>query len=104
MDWCGECMADIDGRIKQAEDRVKQLKARKQKMVIRKKVAENKRLRQEDTRRKILLGAYVLETMRKDESANRRMLEKLEGYLTREDDRALFGLTPKTPAPELPQT
>jgi hypothetical protein len=48
--------------------------------------------RQQDTRRKILAGAMLLEMMADDAELQKRMLAKLSGFLTREDDRKLFGL------------
>ena len=59
---------------------------------------EAARERKRDTRRKVLLGAMVLEQMKKDERFNRTTLAKLDGFLVRKNDRALFGLEPKTDA------
>ena len=50
------------------------------------------RKRSQDTRRKILVGAMLLEWMGKDAEVQRQMLGRLDGFLTREDDRSLFGL------------
>jgi large subunit ribosomal protein L7/L12 len=64
----------IEARIQQAEARHKQ------------------RERKEDTRRKILLGAYFLEKLKND-----AMFESIKGeldsFLTRNSDRKLFGLS-----------
>jgi hypothetical protein len=49
-----------------------------------------------DTRRKILAGAYFLEVHYKDRHEELRKL--LNGFLTRDQDRALFGLPPKAGA------
>jgi len=48
---------------------------------------------QQDTRRKILAGAMLLEMMANDAELQKSMLGKLSAFLTREDDRKLFGLT-----------
>lgn len=55
-----------------------------------------------DTRRKILIGAMMLEQMEKNEAAKAIVMGKLDAFLTRTDDRALFGFvsTPATLPPE----
>lgn len=88
-------MASIDERISKLEEKLKQEKAKKQKIEARKKAAEAKMNRAQDTRRKILAGALVLEMMEQDEQAKARFMARLDGFLTRQDDRALFGLYPK---------
>lgn len=50
--------------------------------------------RKNDTRRKILAGAAVLDRGEKDDAAREVLLELLAGFLVRTDDRALFGLAP----------
>lgn len=88
-------MAALDERIKAQEEKLKQLKALKQKQEAQKRAAEAKRTRKEDTRRKVLVGAMVLEHMEKNESTKIDIMKRLDAFLTREDDRALFGLYPK---------
>lgn len=88
-------MASIDERIATLEEKLKQEKAKKQKIEARKRATEAKLNRAQDTRRKILAGALVLEMMEQDETARTRFMAKLDGFLTRQDDRALFGLYPK---------
>ena len=87
-------MAALDARIKAQEEKLKQLKALKQKQEAQKRAAEAKRTRAEDTRRKVLVGAMMLEHMEKNEATKTNILAKLDTFLTREDDRALFGLYP----------
>ncbi len=48
--------------------------------------------RKEDTRRKILLGALVMEMMSKGELDRDKLMKRLDGFLTREIDRKLFEL------------
>ena len=48
--------------------------------------------RKEDTRRKILLGALVMEMMEKGELDRDKLMKRLDGFLTREIDRKLFEL------------
>ncbi|MDJ0511064.1 MAG: ribosomal protein L7/L12 [Crocosphaera sp.] len=51
---------------------------------------ETAQKRKEDTRRKILLGALVIEMMDKGELDNGFIMKRLEGFLTRDIDRKLF--------------
>lgn len=67
------------------------LNARIQAVEAREKTAERKR----DTRRKVLVGAYGLEKAAATENGMTDLIKRLDGYLTREADRALFGLPPK---------
>jgi len=46
-----------------------------------------------DTRRKILAGAYLIDVKYKDKHEELKQL--LDGFLTRDNDRALFDLPPK---------
>ncbi|MDQ2902845.1 MAG: hypothetical protein M3Y81_04750 [Chloroflexota bacterium] len=45
-------------------------------------------------RRKILVGAFILERASRDEQYHRWLQKSLEGFLVRADDRVLFGLAP----------
>lgn len=84
--------AGIDDKIKALEEKLKQAKAQKAKIEARKKAIEAKVQRSQDTRRKVLAGAMVLEMMERDEATRQRFMERLDKYLTRADDRALFDL------------
>lgn len=52
----------------------------------------NSKKRKQDTRRKILLGAYLLRLMESDKSLENRIMMGLDGYLKKKIDRDLFGL------------
>ena len=93
-------MATIEEQIERAKQRVKQLEARKKQIEARKLHLLVKGRRSNDTRRKILAGALVLDMMERDEAARHRFLERLDKYLKRADDRALFGLLPLPPDPQ----
>lgn len=57
--------------------------------------AEKTRERKKDVRRKILLGAFVLEALKRENSPIGQFKDwqaHLDGYLTRSADRALFEL------------
>ena len=82
--------AGIEARIKAQEQKLKQLKAQKQQIEARKRSAAAKITRQQDTRRKVLAGAMILEMMERDENTRQRFTQRLDSYLTRPDDRALL--------------
>ena len=48
--------------------------------------------RKEDTRRKILLGALLMEMMEKGELDKNKIKKRLDSFLTRDIDRKLFDL------------
>ena len=52
----------------------------------------NSKKRKQDTRRKILLGAYLLRLMESDKSLKNRIMMGLDDYLKKKIDRDLFGL------------
>jgi hypothetical protein len=52
--------------------------------------------RKDDTRRKVLAGAAVLDRGEKDPAFRQVIDTLLAGFLVRPDDRALFGLAPLT--------
>lgn len=61
----------------------------------RKKQAENKlkeRDRKLDTRRKILLGGWVMSLMQNNEAQQENVMRALDKYLTKATDRKLFDL------------
>ena len=74
-------------KLKQQQE---QLKARIQNL----EAGEKTRERKKDARRKILLGALLLERLKKGDPEAKRFQAELDGYLTRDHDRALFELPP----------
>lgn len=87
-------MATIEEKIKALQEKLKQEKAKKQKMEARKKSAETKVVRATDTRKKILLGSYLMSEMEKNHESTAKVMTGLDAYLKRDDDRSLFGLSP----------
>lgn len=87
-------MARIDQQIEALEKRLKQVKERRRMIEARKRAAESARKRADDTRRKILIGAAVLAQVKRGEWTQDQVREMMAASLTREDDRALFGLDP----------
>lgn len=91
-----EKIAAAEKRAQEAAKQVRQLKARRDMVEARKLQSLLKGQRADDTRRKILVGALVLDMMERDETTRQRFMDRLDKYLTRSDDRALFQL----PMPE----
>lgn len=87
-------MSHIDEQIKTQEEKLKKLKAFKQKQEAIKRAREATEYRANDTRRKILLGALMLDQMEKNEGTKASVMGKLDVFLKRQDDRALFGIEP----------
>ncbi|MDJ0649739.1 MAG: hypothetical protein QNJ60_13675 [Xenococcaceae cyanobacterium MO_188.B19] len=51
--------------------------------------------RKKDTRRKILLGALMMDLMNKGELDEKKIMKRLDDFLSRDTDRQLFDLTLK---------
>ncbi|WP_367947485.1 mobilization protein [Acinetobacter sp. BY484] len=84
-------MSNLDEKIKTHEERLKQLKAQKQDVITREKKKNAEQQRKDDTRRKILLGSYLLQKMENDLNKE-KILAGLNQYLTEDRDRKLFNL------------
>lgn len=77
--------------------RLDRLKAKKDQLnaqIQALEAAENARERKRATRRKILVGAYYIEQTNTD-AEQEAMRQRMDGYLTRDSDRTLFGLAPR---------
>ena len=81
----------IEQQIAKNEERLKQLKAQKQAVLAREKARQKAQDRKDDTRRKILLGSYLLNKM-EDEAEKEKILAGINEYLTEDRDRKLFDL------------
>ena len=58
----------LDSKIKAQEEKLKQLKAQRQAALARERAKEKEQARKDDTRRKILLGSWILNKIKHDES------------------------------------
>ena len=85
---------EIDERIAGLEEKLQQLKVRQARAEARKRALLSRRVRKDDTRRKILAGAIVLGKVASGELDGKRFREWLDQALTRAEDRALFELPP----------
>ncbi|MFW2153757.1 mobilization protein (plasmid) [Acinetobacter pittii] len=81
----------LEQKIEQQEQKLKQLKAQKQAAEAREKKKNSEQRRKEDTRRKILLGSYLLKKM-ENEQDKEQILTQLNEYLKEDRDRQLFNL------------
>jgi regulator of protease activity HflC (stomatin/prohibitin superfamily) len=82
---------NIEKKIEAQLEKLKQLKAQKQSNEAREKNKNKEQQRKEDTRRKILLGSYLIKKMQ-NEANKEKILAELNEYLTENRDRQLFEL------------
>jgi multidrug resistance efflux pump len=78
-------------KLKKLEEKREQLEARIKNI----EASELTREKKEDTRRKILIGAFYMEQMEKHEDLKTKVLAFLDDFLVRPMDRKLFGLPEK---------
>ena len=90
-------MATIEEKVAKLEEKLKQAKALKAKLEARQRASEAKKTRSDDTRRKVLVGAMLLEQAAHDEATKAELWKKLDGFLVRPNDRKLFGLLVEPP-------
>ena len=73
----------LEQKIAKQEERLRQLKAQKQAIAAREKKKNSDRQRKDDTRRKILLGAWGLNKLKNDESLKGQLTD-FEKFLSTE--------------------
>lgn len=81
---------NLDAEIAALRERLKKKTAEKQQIQARKRALEAKKKRENDTRRKILIGAMFLEDAKTREDIAGYIKTRLPRFLTRADDQALF--------------
>lgn len=84
----------LNAKIEAQAEKLRKLKEQKAKAERRARMAQQKQERAKDTRRKILLGAMLLEKIKRGESDPDRIRNALDPFLLRNADRELFGLPP----------
>lgn len=82
---------NIEKKIEAQLEKLKQLKAQKQAIEARERTKQKEQERKDDTRRKILLGSYLIKKMQ-NEANKEKILAELNEYLTEDRDRQLFNL------------
>ena len=85
-------IAAKEAAIVEAQKRLEQLKAQREAAEARKKRALNGEARKDLNRKKMLLGSMLLHELDTDAELKQR----LDKWLTRPAERALFGLAPST--------
>ena len=90
-------MSRLEERIAAAEEKLKALKARQARAETRQRVRDAKQKRQEELRRRILVGGVVLELVERGEIERSCLAKWMDGALTRDEDKALFANYRKPP-------
>lgn len=93
-------MAKLEDRIAKLEEKLKQAKAQKAQSEARQRAALSKLNRAADTRRKVLVGAWVIEQWETGKISRDDVLAGLDSFLVRPNDRALFDLALPKSAPK----
>lgn len=84
----------LEARIEAGKKRLKELQHQRKALARRQKWLVSKEERRLDTRRKILMGSMVQAAIDAGGNEGAELLVKLDAYLTRDDDRALFDMPP----------
>lgn len=83
--------------MKDMSDKLQKLKARQEQLNAKIKLIEQRekeKVRKEETRKKILLGAMVMEGMANSSEYESMIMKNVDKYLKSDRDRKLFGLEP----------
>ncbi len=95
-------MATLDEKIKAQEENLKKLKVQKQRLEAKVRSEETENNRKNVERKKYLIGALVLDEIKRGKVKEDFYLERLNEYLLRDSDRALFRLSPLKMQSEAP--
>ena len=87
---------NLEKKIEAQLEKLKQLKARKQAIEAREKSKQKEQERKDDTRRKILLGSYLIKKMQENAANKEKILAEISEYLVEDRDRKLLSLPSKT--------
>ena len=90
-------MPKLDDQISTLQEKLQQLKLRQQRLDARKQAMHAHRERKAATRRKILVGAMVLDKVERGEIDAAQFRDWLNAALSRAEDRALFELPANEP-------
>ena len=87
-------MTPLQERIAKLELKLQQEKAKQAQIEAKQRAMAKKKNHADDTRRKILIGAIVLNKVTNGDWPESKFINMVNAHLTRDDDRALFGLAP----------
>ena len=82
----------LEKKLQNHLDQVKKIKARQQAIAARERTKEKEQQRKDETRRKILLGSYLLKKMNNNDVNKEKILAEMNEFLTESRDRKLFDL------------
>lgn len=88
---------DLLAREQRLRDELAQTRAALRERQARRDAAERKKQRAIENKQKFLLGAWLLDTVDVETLAG-----QIDGWLTRDADRELFGLPPRVVTPDAP--
>lgn len=88
-------------KIEELQQRLARLQAEQRAAEARARASASKATRAQETRRKILLGAFLLDQLGgvSDVAGLSAQGKRFDSWLTRPEDRTLFGLQPLSPPP-----
>ena len=94
-----EKKAALKAELDAERQKLREIQGKKKRLIENKIRREKYRLslkeRKRDTRRKILAGSWVLSIAENDQAAALRLRKGLDEFLARDQDRELFGLSPR---------
>jgi hypothetical protein len=93
MATAAERTAKLQASIEVQAKKLAELKAKKAKMDARGRSKEKADERRKETRRLVLLGAFLKSRMDASEEAKSKTLSGLDGFLKRPEERMLFGFS-----------
>lgn len=93
MATAAEQTAKLQASIEAQAKRLAELKAKKAKIEARGRSKEKVEARKLETRRLVLLGAFLKSRMDASEESKSKTLVGLDGFLKRPEERALFGFS-----------
>ena len=77
----------LEKKLQNHLDQVKKIKARQQAIAARERTKEKEQQRKDETRRKILLGSYLLKKMNNNDVNKEKILAEMNEFLTENRDR-----------------
>ncbi len=92
-------LTKIQAQKKALLEKLEQLKVREQRAKALEQTRISAAQRRQDTRRKVLLGAWALSKMERDAEFKATHMAEISTFMVRETDRALFGLPGGTKRP-----
>ena len=84
-------------------EKLEEQRARINAEIQRVRAKEQQQKRKEETRRKVLVGSLIMGKVQSGEWPEEELIETMDSYLERDNDRALFGLPPKQQKPHQQQ-